>query len=103
MIPETLEIRERELRRAVERRQFDAVDSLINSYCALADEHLSSLAVGNPVRYEIVTRVLSVLEWARLMLYTGRADCSEQLDRLFRANRYLDKPDRIDSSVQIDL
>ena len=103
MIPEALEIRERELRRAVERHQFAAVDSLIASFCGLADEHIVSLPAGNPDRYEIITRVLAVLEWARLMLSTARADCSEQLDRLFWANRYLDRPDRTELGVQIDL
>jgi hypothetical protein len=103
MIPEALEIRERELRRAVERHQFEAVDSLIASFCGLADERLSSLPVGHPDRYEIVTRVLAALEWARLMLYTTRTDCSDRLDRLFRANCYLDRPDRTDLGVRIDL
>jgi hypothetical protein len=103
MIPEALEIRERELRRAVERRQFEAVDSLIASFCGLADEYLSSLPVGNPDRREILTRVLAVLEWARLMLCTARAACSGQLDRLFWANRYLDRPDRAEIGVRIDL
>jgi hypothetical protein len=103
MIPQALDIRERELRRAVECRQFAAADSLIASFCGLADEHISSLSAGNPLRYEIVTRVLTVLEWARLMLCTARADCSEQLDRLFWANRYLDRPDRAELGVQIDL
>ena len=37
------------------------------------------------------------------MLYTARTDCSEQLDRLFWANRYLDRPDRTELGVQIDL
>jgi hypothetical protein len=103
MVPEALEIRERELRRAVERHQFEAVDSLIASFCGLADEHIVSFPAGHPDRFEIITRVLAVLEWARLMLYTARADCSEQLDRLFWANRYLDRPDRTDLGVQIDL
>jgi hypothetical protein len=103
MIPEALEIRERELRRAVERRQFAAADSLIASFCGLADEHIFSLPAGNPDRYEIVTRVLAVLEWARLMLCTARADCSGQLDRLFGANRYLDRPDSAELGVRIDL
>jgi hypothetical protein len=103
VIPEALETRERELRRAVERRQFAAANSLIASFCGLADEHISSLAAGSAARYEIVTRVLAVLEWARLMLCTARADCSEQLDRLFRANRYLDRPDRAELGVQVDL
>ncbi len=103
MVPEALEIRERELRRAVERHQFEAVDSLIASFCGLADEHIVSFPPGHPDRYEIITRVLAVLEWARLMLYTARTDCSEQLDRLFWANRYLDRPDRTELGVQIDL
>lgn len=103
MIPEALEIREQDLRRALERQQFAAVDALIASFCGLADEHIASLPSDSPVRYEIVTRVLAVLEWARLMLYTARADCSEQLERLFWANRYLDRPDRADIGVQIDL
>ena len=103
MIPEALELRERELRRAVERHQFDAADSLIASFCGLADEHIGALPADGPDRYEIVTRVLTVLEWARLMLCTARADCSEQLDRLFWANRYLDRPDRADLGVQVDL
>jgi hypothetical protein len=103
MIPEVLETREKELRRAVERRQFDAVDSLIASFCGLADEHIVSLTADNPLRVEIVTRVLTVLEWARLMLCTARADCSEQLDRLFWANRYLERPDHAELGVQVDL
>jgi hypothetical protein len=103
MIPGAIEIRERELRRAVERRQFAAVDSLIASFCGLADEYISSLPAGSPAHYEIVTRVLAVLEWARLMLYTARADCSEQLDRLFWANRYLDRPDRAELGIQVDV
>jgi hypothetical protein len=103
MIPEVLELREKELRLAVERRQFGAVDSLIASFCGLADEHLGSLTPDNPIRYEIITRVLTVLEWARLMLYTARADCSDQLERLFWANRYLDRPDRVELGVQLDL
>lgn len=103
MIPAALESHEQELRRAVERRQFETVDSVIASFCALADEHISSLPSGDPGRYEIITRVLAVLEWARLMLCTARADCSEQLERLFWANRYLDRPDPTEGGVRIDL
>jgi hypothetical protein len=103
MIPESLENRETELRRAVEGRQFEAADMQIASFCRVADEYIAAFPKGSLERYEILTRVLTVLEWARLMLCTSRAECSNQLDRLFWANRYLDMPDRTEAGLQFDL
>lgn len=65
MVPEALEIRERELRRAVERHQFEAVDSLIASFCGLADEHIVSF----PRAIRIVTKS-SLVCW---LCWNGRA------------------------------
>lgn len=88
MIPATIQESETALRRAVERRQFSRVEDLLASHCGLTNEHLATLAPGEPARAELLTRVMAVLKWTRLMLYLAKAGFWDQLDRLLLAKRY---------------
>lgn len=88
MIPQTIQSSEAALRRAVEQRQFPRVENLTLSYCELVDLHLATLAAGDTERLELLTRVIGVLKWTRLMMATARAGNSERLNQLLMAKRY---------------
>ena len=80
---------ESQLRHAVTYRQLREVDSLINAYCAEADRELSALPEHDPRRRDLLTRVLDVLEWTRLMLCAARESCAARLERATMIDRYL--------------
>lgn len=103
MIPQTIHDSEAALRRSVEQRQFSRVESLIQSYCELVDAHLSTLHAGDRVRLELLTRVIGVLQWTRLMMTTARAGHSDRLRQLLTAKRYLGSAGGSRHAFHVDL
>jgi hypothetical protein len=102
MIPQTIQDTESTLRRSVEQRQFSRVENLTLSYCELVDAHLATLPVGDAVRLELLTRVIGVLKWTRLMMTTGRAGHSERLHQLLMAKRYFGSAGTSGPGVRVD-
>jgi hypothetical protein len=89
VIPSSIVKAESDLRRAVERRQEGDISKCIAAYGELARNQVQSLLPGDPIRLEISEHVISVLEWARLMLQTRRASLAEDLRLLRTADRFL--------------
>ena len=83
------ETAESQLRHAVTYRQLREVDSRIHAYCTEADRELSGLPEHDPRRRDLLTRVLDVLEWTRLMLCAARESCAARLERATMIDRYL--------------
>jgi hypothetical protein len=77
------------LRRAVTYRQFREIDPRLTAYCREADRELKSLTAHDPRHKALLTHVLEVLEWTRLMLQAARAICAAKLDRAVLIDRYL--------------
>jgi hypothetical protein len=89
MRAEAFENAENLLRHAVTYRHFREVDSRILAYCQEADRQLQLLPDHDVRRRALLTRVLDVLEWTRLMLCAARAACSAKLERAVMIDRYL--------------
>lgn len=89
MIPSSMIAAERELRRVIERRQTGDISKCLASYGETARKQLESLLPEDPVRRHVCERVLSVLNWAKLMLYTRRSTLAEELRFLQRTHRFL--------------
>jgi hypothetical protein len=89
MFPEPLESAENLLRHAVIYRQFREVDLRVVAYCNEADRHLKSLPERDMKHRVLLTHVLDVLEWTRLMLCAARAACAAKLERAVTIDRYL--------------
>ncbi len=102
MIPQTIQASEAALRRAVEQRQFPRVENLTLSHCELVDAQLSMLAAGDAGRLELLTRVIGVLKWTRLMMATARAGKSERLNQLLMAKRYFGAAGTTRTGVVVD-
>jgi hypothetical protein len=77
------------LRRAVIYRQLREVDSHIYAYGAEADRELKALPDHDRRRRDLLTHVLEVLEWSRLMLCAARDSCAARLERATLIDRYL--------------
>ncbi|MGA2714392.1 MAG: hypothetical protein ABSG41_14890 [Bryobacteraceae bacterium] len=102
MIPQAIQDSETALRRAVEQKYFSRVEKLTLSHCELVDSHLSTLPVGDALRLELLTRVIGVLQWTRLMLATARSGHSERLRQALMAKRYFASAGTSQSQVQVD-
>jgi hypothetical protein len=101
MIPSSITAAEQELRGVIERRQADDISKCLAVYGEVAGNHVKSLPPGDPIRLQICERVLSVLEWARLMLQIRRARMAEDLRVLHKADRFLST--RLSSSPRFRL
>jgi hypothetical protein len=102
MIPQAIQNSEATLRRSVEQRQFSRVESLTRSYCDMVDSHLATLPVGDTGRLELLTRVIGVLNWTRLMMATARAGHSERLQQLLLAKRYFAPAGHGSTGIRVD-
>jgi hypothetical protein len=102
MIPQTIQDSEAALRRAVEQQQFSRVERLTLSHCELVDSQLSTLPTNDALRLELLTRVIGVLQWTRLMLATARARHSERLRQTLMAKRYFVSAGTGRSQVRVD-
>ena len=102
MIPESLKVCENELRRAVGRQQFGPANTLIASYCRLAEIEAAALPADHPDKLDIFTRVADVLEWTRLVIYSARASWADELSRLPMVSAYLDSAPNDPSGLRFD-
>ena len=89
MIPRAIATAEQELRRAIERRQTGDISRCLAAYGEAARNHFESLRSDDPMRIQMFEQVLSVLEWARLMIQTQRSIWAEELRALDRMDRFL--------------
>jgi hypothetical protein len=89
MDPTPFEHAEALLRHAVTYRRLREVDSRIHAYCAEANRELKTLPKHDSRRRDLLTRVLEVLEWTRLMLLAARESCAARLERAAVIDRYL--------------
>jgi hypothetical protein len=94
MIPEILQENERQLRKDIERRQYDELPRRLEDIRRIACEH------GRP---EVALWLQGTIEWARLMVMTQRQAWADELDRLPMVNRYLERNPRALPAVCIDL
>jgi len=103
MIPERLRANERELRKAIARRQYGDLPQRLAELRRDTDIHLGRLPAGDPLRLEIAGWALTTIRWAQLMTLTQRQLWSEDLTRLPCVGRYLDRPDNRRPDVCVDL
>lgn len=102
MIPEQLKARDRELREAIARGEFDGLDNLLENLRAAADDSIHR--TDDPVaRREIARWMLGTIEWARLMLTTQRQRWAEEMEALPRVDRFLAGAVDSSSDVCVDL
>jgi hypothetical protein len=89
MIPFPILAAERELRLVIERRRAGDISKCLAAYGEVARQQVNCLRPNDPVRRQVCERVLSVLDWARLMLNTRRSILAENLRALQRTQRFL--------------
>jgi len=89
MIPSPIIAAEQELRRVMERRQGGDISQCLDTYGETARKQLESILPGDPAHRQICEHVLSVLNWAKLMLHTRRSTLAEDLRALQRTHRFL--------------
>jgi hypothetical protein len=89
VIPSSIIAAEQELRRVIEKRQAGDISKFLTAYGDTTRKELESLLPEDPVRRHVSERVLSVLNWAKLILYTRRSTLAEELRVLQRAHRFL--------------
>ena len=102
MIPSSIIAAEQELRRVIERRQAGDISQCLSAYGETARKQLESILPHDPAHRQICERVLSVLNWAKLMLHTRRSTLAEELRVLQRTHRFLGA-ERLDTAPGTDL
>jgi hypothetical protein len=102
-VSEQLQASERELRRAVARRQYGGLTGKLEDLRRIVDEDIADLQASDPRRQEIVGWMLANIKWAQIMLATQRQICLGQLKLLPKVGRYLDDPDRGARTMCLDL
>jgi len=102
MIPAQLKAREREVRDAIARREYDGLGELLEGLRLAADEAIRG--TNDPAaRGEIAGWMLTTIEWARLMVTTQRQRWAEELEALPRVDRFLAGTAGDVSDVCVDL
>jgi len=102
MIPAQLKARGRELRDAIARGEYDALDELLEGLRVAADEAIRY--TDDPVAHREIARwMLATIEWARLMVTAQRQRWAEELDALPRVDRFLAGAAASSSDVCVDL
>jgi hypothetical protein len=86
---QALDKAETALRRAATAQDYSEVDLTVVAYCDAARIYLATLPEQDTRRRAALARVLDVLEWARLMVYTSRAGRVNKLERVATLDRYL--------------
>jgi len=102
-VPERLQASERELRRAIARRQYGDLPRKLKDLHRIVDEDIADLPACDPRRQEIVRWMLATIKWAKVMLATQRQICLGRLKLLPKVGRYLDDSDRRARNMCIDL
>jgi hypothetical protein len=102
MIPEQLQTRERELRDAIARCEYDGLGELLEGLRVATDEVICGANDLN-VRREIAGWMLATIDWARLMVATQRQRWVEELGTLPRVDRFLAGTAGASSDVCVDL
>jgi hypothetical protein len=102
MIPAPLKARDRKLRDAIARRDYDGLDDLLEGLRLAADESIGR-TTDPAARREIARWMLATIKWARLMLTTQRQRWAEELEALPRVDRFLAGAGTSVSDVCVDL
>jgi len=100
---DSLTLIETRLRRAAESREYAAVDRLTLEYGGTAREAIAALPAGAPEIAGIARRVLDTLEWARLVVLTGRASTAQELRRIPFLTEYLSGQGSRQPSVRLQV
>jgi hypothetical protein len=103
MLPEHLETKENEIRAAVARRQYGDLPRMLEDLRVMVDEHIHPFPKDDPTRLAIFRRMLATNQWARLMLATQRQIWSTELSLIAGLGRYLDREDRRQRGVCLDI
>jgi hypothetical protein len=103
MIPEQLTKRERDIRSAVAHRQYAGVPEQVEELRLAVDECLAGLAIGHPLRREIIQWSLATIQWARVMIMTQRQTWRGQAALLPQLGKYLKSEDHRPRGVCFDL
>ena len=88
MLPPSLELLEKRLRRATECRRHAEVARLATEFAEGVRKYAQTLPRGDPHRAGAARKVLEVLSWTLLMTQAARATCLADLRRVATANRY---------------
>jgi hypothetical protein len=94
---------EDQLKRAAESREYYAVDRLTLQYGDAARDVIAALPAGAPAIAATARRVLDTLEWARLVVLTGRASTAYELRRIPFLARYMSIPQAPPPAIRIDV
>ena len=94
MIPESLREKERLLRTAIERRQYDDLAVRLEEMRLIADRHRDP---------EVAGFMRTTIRWALLMVATQRQMRADQLGLLPLVSRYLDRSPNTPAGFCIDL
>lgn len=89
MIPASIDTAEHELRCAIERRLAPDVPRFISAYLGVVLQELKPYAPDDPVQLAVRDRVISMLDWADLMLRTQRSALVDDLKVLQNATCFL--------------
>jgi hypothetical protein len=102
MIPAPLRACGGQLRDAIARREYDDLGGLLDDLRRAAEENIQG--TNDPAtRREIARWMLSIVDWARLMLTTQRQRWADEITALPRADRFLAGAVPAASDVCVDL
>jgi hypothetical protein len=90
MSPYSLADLEEALRSAVKDFRYQAVQTSAVAFCEAAAHHIQSLPPQDPERILVAVRLRQMLNWALLMLRTGRALCLDELRGTAALQNYID-------------
>src|SRR5579859_4192978 len=99
---EKLSTIERELRAAVERRQFAEIQRLVYSFCDAAEGHIKALPPGDPRIQEIGRMTMELFQWCRTMVQSARECIVLELRQLPKIKRYLPVPPATPVAMHLD-
>lgn len=100
---EKLSTIERELRGAVERRQFAEIQRLVYSFCEAAEGHIKALPPGDPRIQEIGRMTLDLLQWCRTMVRSARECLVLELRQIPKVKRYIPAPAAMPSALSLNV
>jgi hypothetical protein len=89
MFPDNISSLELQLRHAVAGNGAEPIGPALAAYCEACDRRLGSFEATDPLRRDLLLRVLQTLEWANSMMAISRARCLENYTQAARLKAYL--------------
>lgn len=84
-----VDLREAEIRHAVERAWFEQLDQMLLVFCESAETCFRSLPAKGSDRVVLLRRVNELLDWVTLMIRTTQANDAAELTRLTSLSCYV--------------